>query len=93
MSETGPVEKRWLWRRIITFTVMIPAEVGIGAIIYHLVDPQALKWIALALVGLIALAHTVHLTGATVSEWAKFAAAARSGTEQPSPPSNEGAGS
>lgn len=93
MSENGPVERRWLWRRIITFTVMVPAEIGIGVIIYHLADPLSLKWIALALVGLIALAHTVHLTGATVSDWAKFAAAARSGTEPSSPPPNEGTAS
>lgn len=75
----APVEIKWFWRRWATFLVGGLAYGLIWIIISKLTDADALKWIALALVCLIGVAHTIYLTGATVTDWAKVVAAARPG--------------
>lgn len=74
-----PVEVRWLWRRIVTIGVLLMVFALVGAIIWRTDDGPALKWIGLGLVCFGALAHTVYLTGATVTDWAKLVSAARPG--------------
>lgn len=71
------VEVRWLWRRIYAYAATLLNSAGIGAIIWRLDDPQALKWLGLALIGANIIMATLYLAGATVTDWAKLAAAAR----------------
>lgn len=75
MSQT--IEVRWLWRRIYACAATLLNSGGVGAIIWRLNDPQALKWLGLALVGSNVVMATLYLAGATVTDWAKLAAAAR----------------
>ncbi|MGH6965591.1 MAG: hypothetical protein ACREE0_14015 [Phenylobacterium sp.] len=72
-----PVEVRWLWRRIYTFAVTLLNSIGLSAIIWRLDDPSALRWLGLALIGANVVMATLYLAGATVTDWAKLAAAAR----------------
>lgn len=75
MSQT--VEVRWLWRRIYAGAATLLNSGGVAAIIWRLNDPDALKWLGLALVGANVVMATLYLAGATVTDWAKLAAAAR----------------
>ena len=75
MAET--VEVRWLWRRIYAYAATLANSAGVGAIIWRLNDPEALKWLGLALIGANIIMATLYLAGATVTDWAKLAAAAR----------------
>ena len=71
------VEVRWLWRRIYAYAATLLNSGGVGAIIWRLDDPVALKWLGLALIGANVVMATLYLAGATVTDWAKLAAAAR----------------
>lgn len=73
------VEVRWLWRRIYTYVATITNSAGITAIIWRVDDAQALKWLGVALVAANVVMATLYLAGATVTDWAKLAAAARDG--------------
>ena len=75
MSPT--TEVRWVFRRIYTYVATVLNSAGVGAIIWRIDDPQALKWIGLALIGANVILATLYLAGATVTDWAKLAAAAR----------------
>jgi hypothetical protein len=75
MSST--TEVRWLWRRVYTYAATVLNSAGVTAIIWRLNDPDALKWLGLALVGANVVMATLYLAGATVTDWAKLAAAAR----------------
>ena len=75
MADT--VEVRWLWRRIYAYAATLLNSAGVGAIIWRLDDPVALKWLGLALIGANVVMATLYLAGATVTDWAKLAAAAR----------------
>ena len=72
-----PVEVRWLWRRIYTYAATLTNSAGIGLVIWRLEDAAALKWLGLSLVGTNVVMATLYLAGATVTDWAKLAAAAR----------------
>jgi formylmethanofuran dehydrogenase subunit A len=74
-----PVEVRWFWRRVYTYGVTVVNSAGVGAIVWRLNDAQALKWLGLALVGANVVTATLYLAGATVTDWAKLAHAARTG--------------
>lgn len=74
---THLLEVRWLWRRIYTYGATLLNCAVVGAVVWRLHDPAALKWIALALVGSNVALATLYLAGATVTDWAKLAAAAR----------------
>ena len=76
-----PVEVRWLWRRIFSFAATALNSAGVGAIIWRLEDPATLKWLGLALIGANVATATLYLAGATVTDWAKLAAAARRSTD------------
>ena len=76
-----PIEVRWVWRRIYTYASTLLNSVGLGAIIWRLDDPGALKWLGLALIGANVAMATLYLAGATVTDWAKLAAAARRGAD------------
>ena len=71
------LEVRWLWRRVYTYGATLLNSAGIAGVVWRIHDPQALKWIALALVGANVALATLYLAGATVTDWAKLAAAAR----------------
>ncbi|MFC3070507.1 hypothetical protein [Phenylobacterium soli] len=71
------LEVRWLWRRIFTYAATALNSAGIASVIWRLSDAGALKWIGLALVGANVALATLYLAGATVTDWAKLAAAAR----------------
>ena len=72
-----PVEVRWLWRRIYAYAATVLNSAGLGLIILRLDDPGALKWLGLALIGANIVMATLYMAGATVTDWAKLAAAAR----------------
>ncbi|ODT85575.1 hypothetical protein [Phenylobacterium sp. SCN 70-31] len=74
---TPPIEVRWLWRRIYTYAATLMNSAGVGAIVWKLDDPGALKWLGLALIAANVVMATLYLAGATVTDWAKLAAAAR----------------
>jgi hypothetical protein len=76
-----PIEVRWLWRRIYTYAVTLLNCTGLGAIVWRLNSPEALKWLGLALIGANVVVATLYLAGATVTDWAKLAHAARSATD------------
>lgn len=76
-----PVEVRWLWRRVYCYAVTLLNSAGLAAILVRLDDPQALKWLGLALTGSNVVVATLYLAGATVTDWAKLAAAARGRAE------------
>jgi hypothetical protein len=77
---SGLVEVRWFWRRIYTYAATVLNSAGIAAIVLRLEDAEALKWIGLALIGANVVTATLYLAGATVTDWAKLAHAARSGS-------------
>lgn len=72
-----PVEVRWLFRRVYTYAATLLNSAGVGAIVWRLHDAAALKWLGLALIGANVVMATLYLAGATVTDWAKLAAAAR----------------
>jgi hypothetical protein len=76
-----PVEVRWLWRRIYTYAVTVLNCAGLSAIVWRLSSAEALKWLGLALIGANVVVATLYLAGATVTDWAKLAHAARSATD------------
>jgi hypothetical protein len=71
------VEVRWVFRRIYTYAATLLNSAGVSAVIFRLDDAAALKWIALALIGANVAMATLYLAGATVTDWAKLAAAAK----------------
>lgn len=72
-----PVEVRWLWRRVYAYAATVLNSAGVVAIIWRLEDPAALKWLGLALIAANVVMATLYMAGATVTDWAKLAAAAR----------------
>jgi hypothetical protein len=76
-----PIEVRWLWRRIYTYAVTVLNCAGLSAIVWRLNSAEALKWLGLALIGANVVVATLYLAGATVTDWAKLAHAARSATD------------
>ena len=71
------LEVRWLWRRLYTYVATLLNCAGVAAVVWQVQDPAALKWIALTLIGANVALATLYLAGATVTDWAKLAAAAR----------------
>ncbi len=77
MTPRPPIEVRWLYRRIFTYGASLANAAGLMMVIGRLDDPGALKWIGLGLIGSNVVLGGLYLAGATVTDWAKLAAAAR----------------
>ncbi|OYU70760.1 MAG: hypothetical protein CFE28_12615 [Alphaproteobacteria bacterium PA2] len=75
------VETRWVWRRIFSFATCGLNSLGVSAVICRLNDPRALAGLGLALIGANVVVATLYLAGATVTDWARLARAARGGGE------------
>lgn len=81
MSEGArpPVEITWLWRRIFTYLASLVNAGLLAAVIAKVKDPQGLAALGLALVAANVVLATLYLAGATVTDWARIAGAARGG--------------
>ena len=79
MSEGArpPVEVTWLWRRIFTYLASLVNAGLLAAVIAKVKDPQGLAALGLALVAANVVLATLYLAGATVTDWARIAGAAR----------------
>jgi hypothetical protein len=79
MSGPGrpPVEITWLWRRIFTYLASLTNAGLLAAVILKVRDPQGLAALGLALVAANVVLATLYLAGATVTDWARIAGAAR----------------
>lgn len=69
-----PAEQSWTFRRIFTWAATAINSLLVGAIIWKLDDPTALKWLGLALVASNIVMATAYLCGASVIDYAKLAA-------------------
>lgn len=65
-----PAEPSFTYRRRYAFTALALNSAGVGAIIWKLDDPTALKWIALALVASNLVVAGLYMAGASMSDWA-----------------------
>jgi len=68
-------EASWLWRRVVTIGILIAVHLIVAGAVYSVSDPDALKWVCLGLIAEAVVAYSAYIMGATVSEWAKIAAA------------------
>ena len=76
-----PVEITWLWRRIFTYLASLANAVLLAAVIVKVKDPRGLAALGLALVAANVVLATLYLAGATVTDWARIAGAARGGAK------------
>lgn len=74
-----PAENGWLFRRIYTYVVTLINLCFIGVIAWKLDDPDALKWVALALIGFNAIMAGLYMAGASVIDYAQLASAWKGG--------------
>lgn len=72
-----PVEITWLWRRVFTYLASLANAGLLAAVIVKVKDPQGLAALGLALVAANVVLATLYLAGATVTDWARIAGAAR----------------
>ena len=92
MSEGArpPVEITWLWRRIFTYLASLVNAGLLAAVILKVRDPQGLAALGLALVAANVVLATLYLAGATVTDWARIAGAARGGAARGGGKAGEG---
>jgi hypothetical protein len=76
-----PVEVTWLWRRVFTYLASLANAGLLAAVILKVRDPQGLAALGLALVAANVVLATLYLAGATVTDWARIAGAARGGAK------------
>ena len=76
-----PVEVTWLWRRVFTYLASLANAGLLAAVIVKVKDPQGLAALGLALVAANVVLATLYLAGATVTDWARIAGAARGGAK------------
>ena len=76
-----PVEVTWLWRRVFTYLASLVNAGLLAAVILKVRDPQGLAALGLALVAANVVLATLYLAGATVTDWARIAGAARGGAK------------
>lgn len=84
----APVEVKWTWRRFTTIGVLVWALGLVSLIVWKTDNPDTLKWIGLALIGLCVFAHAVYLVGATRVDLAKLAESLRPGVNLNTPGGN-----
>jgi hypothetical protein len=73
MDDT-PAEIKFTWRRIYAFLTLILTTILVGMIIAKLVDPDALKWVAIGLLADRVIVAGFYLGGASLVDWARLAA-------------------
>ena len=76
-------EVKWFFRRWYIFAFTAVDTLGVGAIIWKVDDPSALKWIALGLISFNMVMALLYIAGASGTDIARLFAAARSGKEPP----------
>lgn len=69
----------WFWRRLLSWAVIVMAHVIVGWIVWASPGAAYLGWIGLGLIAEAVVVYTFYFSGATVSDWAKLAAAAAPG--------------
>lgn len=84
MSEpdTAPVPDRehgWIWRRLLSWAVIVTAHVTVGWIVWASPGAAYLGWIGLGLTAEALIVYTFYFSGATVTDWAKLAASVAPG--------------
>lgn len=72
-----PVEITWLWRRVFTYLASLANAGLLAAVIVKVRDPRGLAALGLSLVAANVVLATLYLAGATVTDWARIAGAAR----------------
>lgn len=72
-----PVEITWLWRRVFTYLTSLANAGLLAVVILKVRDPRGLVALGLALVAANVVLATLYLAGATVTDWARIAGAAR----------------
>ena len=85
-----PVEITWLWRRVFTYLASLANAGLLAAVILKVRDPQGLAALGLALVAANVVLATLYLAGATVTDWARIAGAARGGAARGGGKAGEG---
>ena len=73
MDDT-PAEIKFTWRRIYAFSTLILTTILVGMVIAKLVDPDALKWVAIGLLADRVIVAGFYLGGASLVDWARLAA-------------------
>ena len=73
MDDT-PAEITFTWRRIYAFSTLILTTILVGMVIAKLVDPDALKWVAIGLLADRVIVAGFYLGGASLVDWARLAA-------------------
>ena len=76
-----PVEVTWIWRRVFTYLTSLANAGLLAAVIAKVKDPRHLAALGLALVAANVVLATLYLAGATVTDWARIAGAARGGAK------------
>ena len=72
-----PVEITWVWRRVFTYLASLANAALLAVVIVKVRDPQGLAALGLSLVAANVVLATLYLAGATVTDWARIAGAAR----------------
>jgi hypothetical protein len=73
-QDNTPPEVGWFYRRWFTFFSSVAYMGGLFYVIAKLDDANALKWVAMGLIGLKAIIDGLYLAGASVLDYAKLAA-------------------
>lgn len=82
MTDDTPAESGWFWRRAYTFIWTAVNSAFLGLIVWKINDPDALKWIALALIGANMLLAGLYMAGANILDYAQLAAAWKGGKSE-----------
>lgn len=69
-------EVQWFWRRLFTFLFTSINTVTVAYIVFKVEDADALKWIALGLIGADILLAFVYMAGATLVDLTRLKAEA-----------------
>jgi len=72
-------ESGWIWRRLLSWAVIAAAHISIGWIIWASPGAAYLGWLGLGLCAEALIVYTFYFSGATVTDWAKLAAAVSPG--------------
>jgi hypothetical protein len=82
VSDDTPAERGWLWRRSYTYAATAINLLFVGLIVWKVDDPDALTWVAIALIASNIIMAGLYLAGASVLDYAKLAGAWKSGKSE-----------